>query len=63
MFNEELKRFVTYWMERIPNVSFKGIIFSCLEKKAYGTQPGHVQFYYPKYYGDGELWLRIADAL
>ena len=26
-------------------------------------QPGHAQFYYPKKYGYGELWLRMADAI
>ena len=36
---------------------------SCLTKKAYGTQPGHTQFYYPKKYGYGELWLRMADSI
>lgn len=63
MFNKELNQLGTYWLEKPPNVSFEETLLSCLEKKAYGTQPGHAQFYYPKKYGYGELWLRMADAI
>lgn len=63
MFNKELNELGTYWLEKLPNVSFEETLLSCLEKKAYGTQPGHAQFYYPKEYGYGELWLRMANAL
>lgn len=31
--------------------------------KAYGTQPGHAEFLYPKKYGYGELWLRMAERI
>lgn len=63
MFGKELNDLGTYWMEKLPNVSFEDTIRSCLEKKAYGQQPGHARFYYPKKYGYGELWLRMAAAL
>lgn len=63
MFGEELNHLGTYWLEKLPNVSFEETLMSCLTKKAYGTQPGHAQFYYPKKYGYGELWLRVAEAL
>lgn len=63
MFSKELNQLGTYWLEKLPNVSFEETVRSCLEKKAYGTQPGHAQFYYPKKYGYGELWLRMANAL
>lgn len=63
MFNKELNQLGTYWLEKLPNVSFEETLLSCLTKKAYGTQPGHAQFYYPKKYGYGELWLRMAKAL
>ena len=63
MFNKELNQLGTYWLEKLPNVSFEETLLSCLNKKAYGTQPGHAQFYYPKKYGYGELWLRMADAI
>lgn len=63
MFGNELNQLGTYWLEKLPNVSFDETLLSCLTKKAYGTQPGHAQFYYPKRYGYGELWLRMADAV
>ncbi len=63
MFSKELNQLGTYWLEKLPNVSFEETLLSCLEKKAHGTQPGHAQFYYPKKYGYGELWLRMADAI
>lgn len=63
MFSKELNQLGTYWLEKLPNVSFEETLLSCLEKKAYGTQPGHAQFYYPKKYGYGELWLRMANAI
>ena len=63
MFGDDLDELGTYWLDKLPNVSFEETLISCLEKKAYGTQPGHAQFYYPKEYGYGELWLRLADAL
>ena len=63
MFSKELNQLGTYWLEKLPNVSFEETLLSCLTKKAYGTQPGHAQFYYPKKYGYGELWLRMADVI
>lgn len=63
MFSKELNTLGTYWLEKLPNVSFEETLLSCLEKKAYGTQPGHAEFYYPKKYGYGELWLRMADTV
>lgn len=63
MFSKELNQLGTYWLEKLPNVSFEETLLSCLMKKAYGKQPGHAQFYYPKEYGYGELWLRMADTI
>jgi len=63
MFGSEVNELGTYWLEKLPDVSFEETLLSCLEKKAYGKQPGHAQFYYPKKYGYGELWLRMADTI
>ena len=63
MFADELNELGTYWLEKLPNVSFEETLLSCLTHKAYGTQPGHAQFYYPKEYGYGEVWRRMADSL
>lgn len=63
MFADELNQLGTYWLDKLPNVSFEETLMSCLTHKAYGTQPGHAQFYYPKKYGYGEVWLRMGDNL
>lgn len=63
MFNKQLDDLGTYWLNKLPNVSFEETLLSCLTKKAYGTQPGHAKFYYPKKYGYGELWLRMANNI
>ncbi len=63
MFADELNELGTYWLEKLPNVSFEDTLRSCLTHKFYGTQPGHAVFYYPKKYGYGEVWLRIADSI
>lgn len=63
MFGENLENLGTYWLSKLPSVSFRETIKSCLEHKAYGTQPGHARFYYPKTFGYGELWKRMAKKL
>lgn len=63
MFAEELDELGTYWLEKLPDVSFEETLKSCLMKKPFGTQPGHAQFYYPKKYGYGEVWLRMAQEV
>ncbi|MCR5280091.1 MAG: FAD-dependent oxidoreductase [Lachnospiraceae bacterium] len=63
MFGGELDSLGTYWLDKLPNVSFEDTLYSCLNKRPYGTQPGHASFYYPKEYGYGELWLRMGKAL
>lgn len=63
MFGEDLDMLGTYWLEKLPDVSFEETLRSCLMREPYGTQPGHARFYYPKHYGYGEVWLRMARAL
>lgn len=63
IFGNELNQLGTYWLEKLPSVSFEETLLSCLEKRAYGSQPGHAQFYYPIKFGYGELWLRMAKAI
>lgn len=63
MFGDDLDSLGTYWLDKLPDVSTDETIISCLERKAYGKQPGHAEFFYPKKYGYGELWKRMADRL
>lgn len=63
MFGENLNDLGTYWLAKLPDVSFEDTLRSCLTRQAHAKQPGHAQFYYPKHYGYGELWLRMAEAV
>lgn len=63
MFADELDNLGTYWLEKLPNVDYDDILRSCRERHAYGTEPGHASFYYPKKFGYGEVWLRMAGKL
>ena len=53
----------TYWLYKLPNVSFRETLLSCLEGKPMGALPAHGTFYYPKAYGYGEVWRRMGEAL
>ena len=63
MFGEDIDSLGTYWLEKLPNVSYEETKLSCKNRRPYGTQPGHARFYYPKKYGYGEVFLRMAKAL
>ena len=63
MFADDLNELGTYWLEKLPNVSFRETLLSCLAHRPYGKEPGHSRFYYPKKYGYGEVWLRLADSM
>ncbi len=53
----------TYWLHKLPNISFEDIMRSCLQRRPIGSLPAHTQFYYPRQYGYGELFLRMAATL
>ena len=53
----------TYWLYKLPDVSFRETLQSCLERRMYGGLPAHGTFLYPKEYGYGEVWRRMGDAL
>ncbi|XME01936.1 protoporphyrinogen/coproporphyrinogen oxidase [Lachnospiraceae bacterium C1.1] len=63
MFGENLDELGTYWLDKLPDVSFEDTLRSCLEHRAYAKQPGHAEFFYPKKYGYGEIWKRIAESM
>ncbi|MDD5706851.1 MAG: FAD-dependent oxidoreductase [Kiritimatiellae bacterium] len=58
-----LDRLGTYWLHKLPDVSFRDALRSCLEGKPYGTLPAHGSFMYPKTHGYGEVWRRMGVAL
>ena len=53
----------TYWLHKLPNVSFRETLLSCLEAKSTGELPAHGTFLYPKKFGYGEVWRRMGEAL
>lgn len=63
LFADDLNTLGTYWMYKLPSVSFRETLRSCLEHKAYGKQPCVSKFYYPQKYGFGELWKRMGEEI
>ncbi len=61
--NIDLNELGTYWLHKLPNVTFEDTLKSCLTKKPQGTIPAHAQFFYPKRYGYGELFHRMAEFI
>jgi hypothetical protein len=53
----------TYWLHKLPHVSFRDTLRSCLDAAPAGTLPAHGTFLYPKRYGYGEVWRRMGQAL
>lgn len=54
----------TYWLDnKLPNVSFRDTLKSCLNERQYAVLPAHANFLYPKQFGYGELWRRMGIEL
>lgn len=63
MFGSNLNLLGTYWLEKLPDVSYDDTLNSIINRKSIAKQPGHATFYYPKYFGYGEVWARLADYI
>jgi len=63
IWSTELDRLGTYWLHKLPAVSFRDTLQSCLEHRPYGSLPAHETFLYPKEFGYGEVWRRMGEAL
>ena len=59
----DLNTLGTYWLDKLPDVSFRQTLESCLVQRARGRLPAHEKFYYPKNFGYGEVWSRMALAV
>jgi protoporphyrinogen oxidase len=59
----DLNELGTYWLYKLPDVSFRETLRSCLDASPIGTLPAHSTFLYPKQYGYGEVWRRMGQAL
>ena len=58
-----LEQLGTYWLYKLPDVSFRETLQSCLSRSTTGTLPAHATFLYPKKFGYGEVWRRMAESL
>ena len=63
MFGDDLDALGTYWLDKLPSVSYDDTLRSCSERRPYAVQPGHAVFFYPKAFGIGEVWLRMGEAI
>jgi hypothetical protein len=59
----DLEELGTYWLHKLPNVSFRETLQSCIERHPCGILPAHGTFLYPKTYGYGEVWRRMGKFL
>lgn len=53
----------SYWLEKLPDVSFRDTLQSCLRREPFGKLPAHGVFLYPKEHGYGEVWSRMGKQL
>ena len=63
IWSEDLTTLGTYWLNKLPDVSFRDTLMSCIKRTAFGSIPAHGKFLYPKKHGYGEVWKRIGDSL
>jgi protoporphyrinogen oxidase len=63
IWSTDLNELGTYWLYKLPDVSFRDTLQSCLESKPVGSLPAHGTFLYPKNHGYGEVWKRMGNAL
>jgi protoporphyrinogen oxidase len=59
----DLDRLGTYWLYKLPDVSFRDTLRSCLEGRPHGSLPAHGTFLYPREHGYGEVWRQMGHAL
>jgi len=59
----DLNKLGTYWLYKLPDVSLEETLLSCLERRLSGNLPAHSSFFYPKKFGYGEVWKRMANKL
>lgn len=63
LWGADLASLGTGWLHKLPDVSFRDTLRSCLERRPSGTMPAHARFLYPRRHGYGEVWRRMGEAL
>jgi protoporphyrinogen oxidase len=60
---DDLDQLGTYWLHKLPDVSFRDTLRGCLERRPVAGMPGHAAFYYPRQGGYGRVWRAMGAAL
>ncbi len=60
---DDLDQLGTYWLHKLPDVSFRETLRSCLERTPAGRLPAHAVFLYPREGGYGHVWRRMGERL
>ena len=60
---DDLVELGTYWLYKLPDVSFRETLESCLRRRLAGTMPAHRHFYYPREGGYGHVWKIMGEQL
>lgn len=63
LWGDRLSDLGTYWLYKLPDVSFRETLRSCLCQQQQGSIPAHGRFLYPSIHGFGEIWKRMGTAL
>jgi protoporphyrinogen oxidase len=63
IWSTDLSKLGTYWLYKLPDVSFRETLASCLTRQPHGSLPAHQTFLYPKRCGYGEVWKRMGESL
>lgn len=63
MWSRDLREIGTYWMHKLPPISFEDVRRSCELGQSPQKYAAHKTFYYPKHHGFGEAFLRMAKQL
>ncbi len=63
LWSMELSRLGTYWLHKLPDVSYAQTVESCRSGRATGSVPAHGTFLYPIRFGYGEVWKRMGESL
>lgn len=58
-----LDRLGTYWLYKLPSVSYEETLLSCRQKRAVGKIPAHDRFIYPKKGGYGIIWKLMSNKI
>ena len=59
----DLNTLGTYWLYKLPDVSFRDTLQSCMERRLVAKMPGHARFFYPRTEGYGHVWRLMGAAL